>query len=402
MSDKTVSVKACDSTSTIGQAGPIHGGTRALRVAITGAGGFLGWHVRVLAEALGWPEPVVISRADIAAADVVAARLEGIDRVLHLAGLNLGDPAEVVAGNVKLAEALVQGLRRCTHRPASVVFANSVLAGNGTPYGDAKAMAAETLTTARSDLVDVRLPNLYGEHGRPFRNGVTATFCGLLASGQVPEVHEDRELRLVHVTDAAARLLGAPASGTWDAAMPAVAITIPELAQRLTDCADVYRRGNLPSLSDRPAIRIFNTYRSHLVPSQHPLPPSSHGSAENLLTAMSVGADGAGELVRSIIPRNERQVGRFHLATVRRVLVLRGTADIVLRRVGHQAVVRLQVAAEDETVVDVPTMWAYEITNRGSTELMMHTWTNARRDDADLDTFSHAGTSAPDLAPVVA
>ncbi|MGB2569147.1 NAD-dependent epimerase/dehydratase family protein [Micromonospora citrea] len=395
-------MKICDSLSNAGGASPTE--LARPRVAVTGAGGFLGWHVRVLAQALGWPEPVVLSQADLAAPEVVAARLEGVDRVLHLAGVNLGDPTEVVAGNVKLAEALAQGLRRSARPPGSVVFANSVLAGNGTPYGDAKAMAAATLTDARPDLLDVRLPNLYGEHGRPFRNGVTATFCGVLVNGRVPEVHEDRELRLVHVTDAAARLLGAPASGTWDAAMPATAITLPELARRLSGYAGTYRRGSLPSLPDRYAVRLFNTYRSHLVPSRHPLLPAPRGTADQALRAMSADAEGTGEVHRSTVRPGERQVGRFHLATVRRILVLDGTAEIVLRRVGHQAVVRLTVAGEEEVVVvDVPTMWEYEIANPGADDLVMLTWTNAVGDQVRLDTYPDAAAAPErDRVPVVA
>ncbi|WP_243707261.1 capsular biosynthesis protein [Micromonospora sp. KC606] len=342
----------------------------------------------------------MISQADLAAPDVVAARLEGVDRVLHLAGVNQGDPTEVVAGNVKAAVALARGLRRCARQPGSVVFANSVLAGNGTPYGDSKAMAAATLADARPDLQDVRLPNLYGEHGRPFRNGVTATFCGLLADGRLPEVHEERELTLVHVTDAAARLLGTPASGPWDAAMPGLAITVPELSRRLAGYAATYRSGNLPSLTDRHAVRLFNTYRSHLVPSRHLL-LARRQTADEAFRAVTAGAPG--EVVRSTMRPGGCQVGRFHLATVRRILVLHGVAEILLRRVGHQAVVRLTVAGEEEVVVDVPTMWEYEIANSGVGELVMLTWTNAVMDQSCLDIYPSAGAAQQrGLVPVVA
>ncbi|MGN9777401.1 polysaccharide biosynthesis C-terminal domain-containing protein [Micromonospora sp. H33] len=371
------------------------------QLAITGAGGFLGWHVRVLAHALGWPEPVVISRAELSDADVLAARLDGVDRVLHLAGVNLGEPATVAAGNVELAAALVRGLRRCAVPPGSVVFANSVLAGDGTPYGDSKAAAAATLAQARADLVDVRLPNLYGEHGRPFRNGVTATFCGLLADGRVPEVHQDRELTLVHVTDAAARLMDAPHRGPWNATMPGLRISVSALAEVLTGYATSYERGEIPSLPDRHAVRLFNTYRSHRLPDRYPIPVSrhSHGAGDVDETLLAHGAPGRVE--SATIRSGRSRGGHFHMATVKRVCVVRGDAEVLLRRVGHQDAIRLRAGDDRPWVIDVPTMWAYRIVNTGTTELVTFSWTNEPYDVVRRDTYPSPAEQAEPVPAVV-
>ncbi|HWB35099.1 MAG TPA: capsular biosynthesis protein, partial [Rugosimonospora sp.] len=128
-----------------------------LRVALTGSGGFLGWHVRVLLRALGWPEPTRITGTDLADPAALAVKLAGADRIVHLAGVNRGSPVEVAGGNVRLAGALAEGVRRAATPPAALVFANSVQAGNGTPYGDSKAAAADILGHLPVPLVDVRL-----------------------------------------------------------------------------------------------------------------------------------------------------------------------------------------------------------------------------------------------------
>jgi UDP-2-acetamido-2,6-beta-L-arabino-hexul-4-ose reductase len=373
-----------------------------MRVAITGAGGFLGWHVRVLSRALGWPEPVRLDRCDLVDPDRVAELLTGVDRVVHLAGVNRGDAGDVASGNVQLATALARGLRRCATPPETVVFANSVQAGNGTPYGDSKAAAADILASATDTgarFVDLRLPQLYGEHGRPDYNSVVATFCRRLAEGAAPEIHEDRELTLAYVGDAAARLLDAPPTGVWDAGLPPLRITVGALADRLSDWAGCYREGTIPPLPDRHAVRLFNTYRSHCFPDHFPLRPPRHGDARGELVEV-VRHAGGGQVFWSATAAGHSRGEHFHLAKVERFAVLRGTAEISLRRLGHRDVLCFPVSGADPVVVDMPTMWAHRITNVGPDELITVFWVNELLDAARPDTYPEPVVPAEDPAPL--
>ncbi|MET8308626.1 capsular biosynthesis protein [Micromonospora sp. NPDC005173] len=358
-----------------------------LRLAITGAGGFLGWHVRVLLRALGWPEPAAVSRTDLTDPALVAAKIRGVDRVLHLAGVNRGEPAEVAAGNTRLAAQLAAGLRAAEVPPASVAYANSVQAGNGTPYGDAKAAAAGILADTGLLLEDVLLPNLYGEHGRPFYNSAVATFCRVLSASGRPEVHADRELSLVHVTDAAARLMGVPAGGSWDPAMPPLRIGVRELADWLTDVAATYRTGEIPSLTDRHQVRLFNTYRSHGFPAHYPLPLARRADARGQLVEAVKVHGGAGQTFCSTTRPGIIRGEHFHLAKVERFVVLRGSAEISLRRVGGDEVLRFSVSGAESVAVDMPTMWAHNLVNTGPEELITLFWTNELFDPACPDTW---------------
>ncbi|MEU4398918.1 polysaccharide biosynthesis C-terminal domain-containing protein [Micromonospora orduensis] len=358
-----------------------------LSLAVTGAGGFLGWHVRVLLRALGWPEPTVLTRADLADPAAVAHKIAGVDRVLHLAGVNRGEPADVAAGNVQLAAQLANGLRACPDPPIGVVFANSVQAGNGTPYGDAKATAASILADTGVPLDDVLLPNLYGEHGRPWYNSAVATFCRVLAEGGRPEVHADREMDLVHVTDAAARLAGVAAGGSWDPAMPALRIGVRALADQLASYADIYRTGEIPPLRDRHDVRLFNTYRSHCFPAHYPLALPTRADARGALVETVKTHGGAGQTFCSTTRPGITRGEHFHLAKVERFVVLRGTAEISLRRIGDTDVVRFPVSGDEPVVIDMPTMWAHNITNTGPDELLTLFWTNELFDPERPDTW---------------
>ena len=358
-------------------------------VVLTGAGGFLGWHVRVLARALGLPDPIVIDRDMLADPQRLAAAVDGADRVIHLAGVNRGEPTEVAEGNVVLARQLAAGLRACATPPKKVVFANSIQAGNGTPYGDGKATAgvllAETMRWFGSEFEDVLLPNLFGEHGRPRYNSVIATFCRMLADGGTPEVTGDRNLDLLHVTDAAAILLG-----TLDGEDPVWPIrrSVRELADQLTAIAEIYRTGEIPPLRDRFDVRLFNTYRSHLEPA--PIPLTRHSDARGgLVEAVKVHGGGGQTFCSSTVPGVTRGQ-HFHLSKVERFVVVRGEAEICMRRMLHDEVLRFRVSGDEPVIVDMPTMWAHNIANVGDGELTTLFWSNELFDPARPDTYPEA------------
>ncbi|MCW2640501.1 MAG: capsular biosynthesis protein [Dactylosporangium sp.] len=363
---------------------------------VTGSDGFLGWHVGVLARALGWPEPVAVGRDALADPDQLARKLNGANRVLHLAGANRGHPDEVSAGNLAPARALADALRRCAAPPRAVVFANSVQAGNGTPYGESKAAAAEVLreaaTHAGSAFEDIRLPNVFGEHGRPFYNSVVATFCKILAAGGSPGIHEDRKLNLLHATDAAAVLLGVEAPATPGCGgVPLVhRCTVTDLAGRLTRFSESYRTGDIPVLSSHFDVRLFNTYRSHCFPGHYPIRLSTRSDARGGLTEAVKVHGGGGQVFFSSTRPGVTRGDHFHMAKVERFVVLRGAAEIALRRALHADVVRFRVSGTEPVVVDMPTMWIHNITNVGDTELLTLFWSNDLFDPARPDTYPEA------------
>jgi UDP-2-acetamido-2,6-beta-L-arabino-hexul-4-ose reductase len=75
---------------------------------------------------------------------------------------------------------------------------------------------------------------------------------------------------------------------------------------------------------------------------------------------------------------------------VERFVVVRGQAEICLRRVLHDEVLRFEVSGDEPAVVDMPAMWAHNITNTGSEELVTLFWSNDLFDPANPDTYAEA------------
>lgn len=363
-----------------------------MKVAVTGAAGFLGWHTRCALFARG-DTAVAIDRQHWADPDALVAALDGVDAVLHLAGANRAEPEELREGNAGLASTLTDALDAAGVRPA-FVYANSIQAGNGGPFGDGKLRAAEHLRVwgerTGAAVADVRLPNLFGEHGRPHYNSVVATFCHELASGGTPEIHQDREIPLLHAQDAVARMLDCAdheTSGvvTFDAEARPMSVTA--LLELLAGFRDRYATGDIPPLVDPLHLALFNTYRSFTFPEHAPIHPPLHADERGELFECVRAWGGQAQVFCSTTRPGFTRGEHFHLRKVERFLVISGTAQIALRKLFTEDVVTFDVGGDRSAIVDMPTMWAHSITNIGTDDLITMFWAHEILDQEHPDTF---------------
>jgi UDP-2-acetamido-2,6-beta-L-arabino-hexul-4-ose reductase len=359
-----------------------------VNIVATGTGGFLGWHARVLLHSLGRDDLAPLPVGATHDAEGAAAAISGAERVLHLAGVNRGTDDEVFGGNVLFAEQLARAVRAAATPPQVLVFANSVQVGSDSPYGRGKLRAAEILAEAASavgaEFVDLQLPNLFGEHGRPFYNSVTATFCHLLSRGEVPTVEVDRELTLLHAQYAAAVLVGV--STVTEMAGRTQSRTVSGLLTRLRAFASAYGTGDLPDLVDEFDRDLFNTYRSFAFEVQPSHALTQNTDARGSFTEVVRAAGGGGQTSFSTTVPGVTRGQHYHRRKIERFTVVDGTATITLRRLFHDEVVSLPVSGATPVAVDMPTMWAHAITNDGDTMLTTLFWADEVFDPAAPDT----------------
>ena len=361
------------------------------RVALTGANGFLGWHTRAaLQEAGAGIHGIAVG--DAFNHEAAASAMTGASRLIHLAGVNRGSDDEVSEGNAQFARQLAGALMRAEEPPAVIVFANSTQATNGSVYGDAKAAVADTLRAAAetvgAEFHNVLLPNLFGEHGRPFYNAVTATFCHLLSQGEEPTVQQDKELTLLHAQDAADILIGGASADDIDALQ--VQETVSGLASRLSQMASLYNRGEIPDVAAKFDRDLFNTYRSFTFPMQAPVRLKRHADARGSFFEIIRSHGGSGQSSFSTTEPGISRGDHFHRRKIERFTVLSGTATIALRKLFTDDVYEFEVTGDKPVAVDMPTMWSHKITNTGSDVLYTSFWSNDIFDPLAPDTIAEA------------
>ncbi len=359
---------------------------------MTGASGFLGWHARCALQARGTAETAPIDRETFADASRLRRALDGADAVLHLAGVNRPPDDRLLDDNVHLAERLTEALNAIGGRPV-IVYANSTQTGSVTRFGQTKQAAADHLAawgkTTGAPVADVRLPNLFGEHGKPHYNSVVATFCYELARGGEPKILEDRTLSMLHVQDAVAIMLDlVDRRQSGSMAPEGRPMKVSLILEKLQGFHDLYATGDFPNLADPLDRSLFNTYRSFCFPDQFPIYPKIRTDDRGILFESLRSWGGASQVFSSVTRPGVTRGNHFHLHKVERFLVLSGTAVIALRRLFTQSVVQFEVSDEKPAIVDMPTMWTHSITNKGADDLLTLFWADEILDSERPDTFA--------------
>lgn len=356
-----------------------------MKVLLTGASGFLGWHTRLRLHSQSVHEISVVTRRTWGE---LVQRVADSDAVVHIAGVNRGTDDEVLDGNMALAEDVAAAIE-IGGKPVRVVFANSVQHGNGTPYGTGKQLASERLAKLRelgNVVVDVRLPNIFGEHGRPRYNSFVATFVDAVARGETPDV-SDRNVELLHAQCAAQSLLDGLIADQNLIEPRGRTVSVQEVLYLLQDFHSAYSAGEFPDLSSPFRIRLFNCYRASLFPQKYPMPLVPHTDVRG--TFVETVRSRAGESQSSIsttVPGVTRG-DHYHLEKVERFAVVLGSATIALRRMFTDNIVTFDVTGAEPSAIDMPMGWTHKITNTGDDLLVTQFWSHELFRPFKPDTF---------------
>lgn len=357
-----------------------------MKILLTGANGFLGWHTRCRLRALTGHEVVSVGRQQW---PELADHMAGVDAIIHVAGVNRGFDTDVELGNAELARRLGEAVRANTGSPR-LIFANSIQAGNDSPYGNGKAVAAELLAAAAADVgshyVDVKLPNLFGEHGKPYYNSFVATFVDSVLNKQPPRV-ADRSVDLLHVQTAAQSLIGGLTTPEKQLTPLGTSTTVQGVLDSLVVFEQLYTGGEIPALLTDLDIDLFNTLRAAHFPKRSPIALTPRSDDRGRLVEVVRAHGGGGQMFVSTTRPGITRGEHFHLHKVERFVVLSGRARISLRRLFSTDVIEFDVDGRTPVAVDMPTMWVHNITNTGDGDLLTLFWTNELFDPAAPDTF---------------
>jgi UDP-2-acetamido-2,6-beta-L-arabino-hexul-4-ose reductase len=312
------------------------------------------------------------------------------DVIVHFAGMNRGEDAELFNTNVKLTGQLIDALKKAGRAP-HVVFSSSTQIYKNTVYGDSKIECSKRLKQWSEDhgavFTNVVLPNIFGEGGKPFYNSVVSTFCHQIANQQQPQIKVDADIEFLHAGELAVKIYQIIQEKTkGDLRLAGHVIKVSDLLKKIQDFAAVYEGQMLPAIKDDFDQQLFNTYRYYLYPQFYPIFPQIKRDprGEVFETVKSLGT---GQCFISTTKPGITRGNHFHLYKFERFLVIKGTARIKIRKLFSSEAISFEVDGQRPGFIDIPTLHVHNITNTGADELITLFWSGEIFDPDSPDTF---------------
>jgi UDP-2-acetamido-2,6-beta-L-arabino-hexul-4-ose reductase len=307
------------------------------------------------------------------------------------------DPQVIYDTNILLTRKLIDAMESTGSMP-HVLFSSSTQEERDNPYGKSKRICRELLEEwARkhnSRFTGLVIPNVFGPFGKPFYNSVIATFCYQLTHNEEPHLDVDAELKLIYVNELTGEIRKLLSGDGQDEGI--IKIVIPEtcvikvsaILDLLYSFRESYFKGYcFPELSNLFEINLFNTYRSFIDPSLvFPAMLRKNSDQRGVFVETIKSLSGGQFSFSTTLPAITRG-NHFHIRKAERFIVIKGKAQIELRKVGTSEVLRFQLDGANPSFVDMPVWYTHNITNTGSEELITLFWTNELFDPSDPDTF---------------
>jgi len=375
---------------------PENDGHAPLTVGITGQAGFIGGH---LYNWLGlFPERYRLkpfSDGIFSSEEDLRHWAGGCDVIVHLAAMNRhGDPQVIYDTNISLVRKLISAMEDAGKAP-HVLFASSTQEERDNTYGRSKKEGRELLAgwAARTGAVFTGLviPNVFGPFGHPYYNSAVATFCHQLTHDEQPKIEIDGLLKLIYVGELVEEFSKAIDLHLHETCLP-VQHTAECRVSRILETLKVFKyqyfeKGIIPAFTGKFELQLFNTFRCYIDIGSHYPVTLRLNTDERGSFVETVRAETAGQVSFSTTRPGITRGNHFHTRKAERFAVIRGKAEICLRRIGTDRIFRFELSGDSPSFVDMPVWHTHNITNTGDDELYTIFWINEPFDPSDPDTY---------------
>lgn len=364
-----------------------------MKILVTGSKGFIGSNLCLYLSSHEYE----VYGYDIGVTDdVLKQYVSSANYIIHLAGINRPlKPEEFIDGNVNLTKKLLDMVQE-TGSKAPILFSSSTQAALDNPYGRSKKMAEDEILSFSKEhnhpVYVYRLYNVFGKWCRPNYNSVVATFCYNVAHDIPLSINKDAPaIDFVYVDDIIKEfvdVINGKRTPNLD-----INHVEPHYSEKLDDVANLLysfkeSRQNLlvPLQQDGFAKKLYSTYLSYLDDTDFAYPLVSHKDQRGSFTEAFKTND-FGQVSVNVSHPGITKGDHYHMSKNEKYLVVTGTCEIKLRKVGTDKVISYTCSGKDLKVVDIPPGYTHNITNIGTEDSVTIMWANELYDPKNPDTY---------------
>ena len=390
----------------------------SFKVGITGQAGFMGTH---LFNFLGLKKDVErIPFADdfFSSKETLDDFVKQCDVIVHLAAMNRhGNPQVIYDTNLSLVKNILESCDRTNSKP-HILFSSSTQEERDNLYGKSKLegrlLFEKWAKENNTDFTALIIPNVFGPFGNPYYNSVIATFSHQLTHDEEPRIEIDGELKLIYIHELVEEFWekmvetgGKVEKGNGEKVKEVSGkaeewksgkveryevpftyeIQVSEILNLLKNYKELYfEKGIIPTLYNRFELNLFNTFRSYFPNEKFPFLLKENVDERGSFVEI-IRTNTSGQYSYSTTKPGITRGNHFHTRKIERFAVIKGQAEIALRRIGTDEIITCLLDGKNPAFVDMPIWYTHNITNSGKEELITLFWINEPYDANDPDTF---------------
>ncbi len=377
--------------------------TSTIKVGITGQSGFIGTH---LYNYLGLKQEikrVPFEDSYFDNPEKLKAFVRQCQVIVHFAAMNRhNDPETLYKTNIILVEKLINACVESNCKP-HILFSSSTQEEKDNPYGKSKLEGKKLFENwgkkNNARFTGLVIPNVFGPFGNPYYNSVVATFSHQLNHNEKPEIHVDGLLKLIYINELTEIIYQAICQEKPAQTDQVCSYQVPNTSKiKVTQIlnllesfkSDYIDKGIFPDLTNPFERDLFNTFVCYMDISQKfPVNLKLHTDDRGSFVE-TIKLNSGGQVSFSTTKPGITRGNHFHTRKAERFAVIKGKAQIQLRRIGTGEVLNFYLDGNNPAYVDMPIWYTHNITNIGDEDLYTIFWISEQFNESDPDTFFEA------------
>ena len=359
-----------------------------MNILVTGACGFIGKHVCLKLERLGFN----VFKYDIDSKDEDLKRyIDQCDFIIHLAGVNRPlYNEEFYNGNYNFTVKLVE-LLKAKRKVVPIIMSSSIQAELDNDYGRSKKQAEDYLLQSGLPVYVYRLANVFGKWCRPNYNSACATFCYNIAH-DLDITIRDREY-VVHynyvddIVDEFIRVINSDQLGSNDilSVKPVYDCSLGKLADLLRYFKkEIESDRHLPLIHDEFELKLFKTFCNYLSDDGYDFnyAEDQRGSFEELYKSKKWG-----QISDNVAYPGITKGGHYHTYKKEIFYTVIGECEIIQRDIKTNKMIANKVSGDKPEPIDIKVGYTHQITNTGKVNSHTIMWISEIYNPNTHDTY---------------
>lgn len=365
--------------------------SKELKIAITGANGFIGKNLTSELKNQGYINLFHITRDTTE--DEMKSILKQVEFVFHLAGINRPiSEDEFEKGNKDFTQQIIKILVE-SNNIVPIIISSSTQAISENAYGLSKKAAEESVEEyAKDNKVECgiyRLPNVFGKWSKPNYNSAIATFCHNIARNLPVQVNDPNvELTLVYIDDVVNDFI--KCLDGMDTLYSEVLVIHKKKLGEIVELIYTFKASrenrSIPKLDDPLEKKLYSTYLSFLSEDQFSYELKMNVDQRGSFTEFIKTVD-RGQVSINISKPGITKGNHWHHTKNEKFLVVSGNGVIRFRKPDEEKVIEYFVSGDKLEVVDIPVGYTHNIENLGETDMVTVMWVNEPFDPENPDTY---------------